>query len=249
MSTKIPLNKIAELTAATTGEDVTTTLRFIKDLFSIVEDEVAKGNDVKIDGLGVFAKSTASNEPISFHPDIEYAARLNEAFSMFSPVELNEEVTEAQLEEATPDDNKKDVAEENESLQEPEITSPTEEGVKEEVSEEVMQEPTEIVELPSVPEIEEATTTTDSESTAEATAPLLEDPVVDDEQPAPVEPCEEIYIPEDEEVEYVVVHKTKSKFFIGFLLGLIVGFACGVIAFLLYIVRELNVQVEDVFPF
>lgn len=256
MSTKIPLSRIAELTAAATGESQPTTLRFIKDLFSIVEDEVSKGNDVAIEGLGVFSGSDIPGEPVSFRSDDEYAARLNEAFAMFSPVELNTEVTEEQLAEADADEPKEDDVEKRE-----EVTAQSDENVNEvpdasedvpaKVPDDIIRESIEIVELPAIPdksdsvkvdETEPETNEPTTETILESTETILE------ETPQIPKDNSENYIPEDEE-EYVVVRKSGSKFFIGLLLGLIVGFACGVIAFLLYIVRTLNVQVEDVFPF
>lgn len=50
-------------------------------------------------------------------------------------------------------------------------------------------------------------------------------------------------------MEYVVVRKSKSRFWLGLILGLLLGFATGVISFLAYIVKILDIQVENVFPF
>ena len=62
------------------------------------------------------------------------------------------------------------------------------------------------------------------------------------------EPTSNDEIPE-EEMEYVVVRKSKSRFWLGLILGLLLGFATGVISFLAYIVKILDIQVENVFPF
>jgi len=246
---KIPLNKIAEITATETGENQATILQFIKDLFSIVSEEVSKGNDVRIDGLGTFMKSNVLNEPIQFIPDGKFSAQLNEAFAMFSPVELNEEVTDQILSEA-------DKTAESETMTEPEEKTGSEisldnttdtnratdssegKSSETELSEpESISESEEIIEIPEIPI---APQVKDSESSTEIE--------LDSDNEPPVEIEESDFIPE-EEVEYVVVRKSKSRFFLGFTLGIILGFAIGVIAFFAYIVRILHVQVEDVFPF
>lgn len=51
---------------------------------------------------------------------------------------------------------------------------------------------------------------------------------------------------EEEEVEYVVVRKQKSHFWTGLLIGFILGFAIGVIAYLCYMLQILKLPVEDI---
>lgn len=285
MNSRIPLNRIAELTAISTNSDNAVCLQFIKDLFSIVEEEVSRGNEVAIPGLGIFAKSGEIDEPISFIPDEDFAGRINEAFAMFAPVELHDGVTEKELSEA-------DIHEETESIIEPELTEVTEsvespsvflecrdtEGPDESQSEtatihecgvevaesvestdlpdsqeitepedeQIPEDPSSGVDLPetSGEEILETVSLEELDSEIAAEEIELPDAIVD----LKPEPTSNDEIPE-EEMEYVVVRKSKSRFWLGLILGLLLGFAAGVISFLAYIVKILDIQVENVFPF
>lgn len=286
MNSRIPLNRIAELTAISTNYDNAVCLQFIKDLFSIVEEEVSRGNEVAIPRLGIFAKSGEIDEPISFIPDEDFAGRINEAFAMFSPVELHDGVTEKELSEA-------DIHEETESVIESELTEITEssespsgslecrditDGPSESQSETVTVheceiEVTESVESADIPDSQDMTEPEEEqipedapsgvalpETTGEENSEIvsleesgseiateeieLPDAIVD----LKPEPTSNDEIPE-EEMEYVVVRKSKSRFWLGLILGLLLGFAAGVISFLAYIVKILDIQVENVFPF
>lgn len=286
MNSRIPLNRIAELTAISTNSDNAVCLQFIKDLFSIVEEEVSRGNEVEIPGLGIFAKSGEIDEPISFIPDEDFAGRINEAFAMFSPVELHDGVTEKELSEA-------DIHEETESVIESELTEITEssespsgslecrditDGPAESQSETVTVheceiEVTESVESADIPysqdmtELEEEQIpedapsgvalpeTTGEENSETVSLEELGSEIATEEIELPdvtvdlkPEPTSDDEIPE-EEMEYVVVRKSKSRFWLGLILGLLLGFAAGVISFLAYIVKILDIQVENVFPF
>lgn len=286
MNSRIPLNRIAELTAISTDSDNAVCLQFIKDLFSIVEEEVSCGNEVEIPGLGIFAKSGEIDEPISFIPDEDFAGRINEAFAMFSPVELHDGVTEKELSEA-------DIPEDTESVIEPELTVITESSEspsgslecrdttdaqaesqsEPEVDHEREVKVTESVESADMPDSQEITEPEDEQIPEEASSGVdlpetsgeeiletvsleeLDSEIAAEEIELPdvtvdlrPEPTSDDEIPE-EEMEYVVVRKSKSRFWLGLILGLLLGFAAGVISFLAYIVKMLDIQVENVFPF
>ncbi len=286
MNSRIPLNRIAELTAISTDSDNAVCLQFIKDLFSIVEEEVSRGNEVEIPGLGIFAKSGEIDEPISFIPDEDFAGRINEAFAMFSPVELHDGVTEKELSEA-------DIPEDTESVIEPELTeiaesseSPsgslecrdTTDGPAESQSETVTEyecevKVTESVESADMPDSQEITEPEDEKIPEDASSGVALPETTREETSETVSleesgseiATEEIELPDaivelkpeptsndeipEEEMEYVVVRKSKSRFWLGLILGLLLGFATGVISFLAYIVKILDIQVENVFPF
>lgn len=97
MNSKIPVSNLAQKIASASQTDSDKALKFIKDLFAVIESEVAKGENVTISGLGTFAKSHSLNEPITFTPDTDFADELNEAFALFTPTELNPEVSEDEL--------------------------------------------------------------------------------------------------------------------------------------------------------
>lgn len=51
---------------------------------------------------------------------------------------------------------------------------------------------------------------------------------------------------EEEDVEYVIVRRPKSRFWVGLAIGLILGFALGVIAYIWYLIQYLQLPVEDI---
>lgn len=278
MNTKIPLSKLAEALAEATSSDTAASTQFVKDLFAIIEEEVSLGKTVYIPELGSFSKSSEPSDPIAFSPDESFAAQLNEEFAMFSPVELNDGVTEQVLDEieetseteaAEPAEAVEEVkpTEENEKIKEvieetvevkPEPAVTEEESstevkveVETEIKEQAEAEPVAKELEPSEPETTEETTDekaneeskeesakeTPAESSEKSTIIVAE--VAAEEQPSLGE------IPEQDE-EYVVVRRSKSRFGLGLVLGLILGFVLGVIAFIAYLVHFLKIPVENI---
>ena len=56
MNKKIPVSKLAELTAERAGCNAAEASQFIKDLFAIVESEIMTCGESEIAGLGKFIK-------------------------------------------------------------------------------------------------------------------------------------------------------------------------------------------------
>lgn len=289
MNEKIPVNRLAQEIAAAVGSSPSEVQQFIKDLFAYVEAEVSAGNDVSVPGLGRFSKSAVNGEPIAYEPDAEYAATLNADFEMFSPVELNDGVTEEEMEmavteeavkEAEPDTelHRQPVAE-NEAEPETELqhntgqetvfTAPasTSEdddakvGPDAEDSEDIVNEPEDTDDSEeSEVEANYAAATDKSEKVSDVKDELAVDIVTDahvetiaeeeeviTEQPeTPAAEPLMAAIPEQEE-EYVIVHGRKSRFWVGFIIGLVLGFAIGVIAFVAYLVNISVITPEKLF--
>lgn len=158
MNSKIPLSKLAQRIAAASATSNEEALKFIKDLFAVIEAEVAVGEKVVIDGLGSFAKSHSLTEPIIFTPDVEFAEELNEAFSLFSPTELNPEVTEEQLMAVASEEPESTAAEEREPEKiedNPDVVEPKEE-VSVPESDAPDDEESEMPEIPAEIKLEEA---------------------------------------------------------------------------------------------
>lgn len=270
MNAKIPVSKLAELTATASGTTSAQALQFIKDLFAIIEDELSAGESVNIEGLGTFTKSGLPGQPIAYTPDPDFAQELNEEFSVFSPVELHDEVTtemlesvetpeetdspqpESQLEEKLPDSElppelPADLTEDHQNTEgqikcenptadeaNPKTATPAtlldvKVETKPTVEENIIVEKLEPAPEQILVEIPGNTIKDDVSSTAEVK-----------EKPEPAK-----FIPEDEE-EYVVVRRQKSRFGLGFILGLLLGFALGIIAFLAYLISELNIPLENI---
>lgn len=289
MNEKIPVNRLAQEIAAAVGSSPSEVQQFIKDLFAYVEAEVSAGNDVSVPGLGRFSKSAVNGEPIAYEPDAEYAATLNADFEMFSPVELNDGVTEEAMEmavteeavkESEPDTelHRQPVAE-NEAEPETELqyntgqetvfTAPaaTSEdddakvGPDAEDSEDIVKEPEDANDSEeSEDEANHAAATDKSEKVSDVKDELAVDIVTDahvetiaeeeeviTEQPeTPAAEPLMAAIPEQEE-EYVIVHGRKSRFWVGFIIGLVLGFAIGVIAFVAYLVNISVITPEKLF--
>jgi DNA translocase ftsK len=287
MNEKIPVNRLAQEIAASVGSSPSEVQQFIKDLFAYVEAEVSAGNDVSVLGLGRFSKSAVNGEPIAYEPDAEYAATLNADFEMFSPVELNDGVTEEAMEmavteeavkEAEPDTelHRQSVAE-NEPEPEaelqhntapeaiftaPDATSEDDAEVEPDAedSEDIVNEPEDTDDSEeSEDEANHAAATDKSEKVSDVKEELAVDIVTDAhvetiaeeeviaEQPeTPATEPLMAAIPEQEE-EYVIVHGRKSRFWMGFIIGLVLGFAIGVIAFVAYLVNISVITPEKLF--
>lgn len=287
MNEKIPVNRLAQEIAAAVGSSPSEVQQFIKDLFAYVEAEVSAGNDVSVPGLGRFSKSAVNGEPIAYEPDAEYAATLNADFEMFSPVELNDGVTEEAMEMAVTEEAVKEAetdtgphlqpVAENEPEPEPETelqqnTGPetiftaatSEDDAKVEPdaedSEDIVNEPEETDDSEeSEDEANHAAATDKSEKVSDVKDELAVDIVADAhvetiaeeeviaEQPeTPAAAPLMAAIPEQEE-EYVIVHGRKSRFWVGFIIGLVLGFAIGVIAFVAYLVNISVITPEKLF--
>lgn len=86
----VNLPSLISLVSAQTGIDSVIVRRFIHDFFTTIESELVSGESVTIDGLGQFAFSDNSATPVVFKVDERLAALVNEPFSVFKPVVLND---------------------------------------------------------------------------------------------------------------------------------------------------------------
>lgn len=292
MNEKIPVNRLAQEIAAAVGFSPSEVQQFIKDLFAYVEAEVSAGNDVSVPGLGRFSKSAVNGEPIAYEPDAEYAATLNADFEMFSPVELNDGVTEEAMEMAVTEEAVKEAEPDTELHQQPVAENEAEPetglqhntgqetvftapaatsedddakvGPDAEDSEDIVNEHEDADDsAESEDEANHAAATDKSEKVSDVKDELAVDIVTDAhvETIAEEEEEEEVIteqpetpaaeplmaaIPEQEE-EYVIVHGRKSRFWVGFIIGLVLGFAIGVIAFVAYLVNISVITPEKLF--
>ncbi|MCM1319131.1 MAG: HU family DNA-binding protein [Muribaculaceae bacterium] len=116
MNNKISLPELSEAVARTTGYNANACELFLRELFAVVAETVAAGENVKIKGIGSF-KSTIveerksvnvntgeqmlipSHRKVTFSPEKALAETINAPFAIFEPVELNDEVTEGMLSE------------------------------------------------------------------------------------------------------------------------------------------------------
>ena len=152
MNNKISLPELSEAVARTTGYNVKACELFLRDLFAVVAETVAAGENVKIKGIGSF-KSTMveerksvnvntgeqmvipSHRKVSFSPEKALAEAINAPFAIFEPVELNDDVTDQMLldTDIEPDNNtdeSQNALTESEPIADEVITGNTAEVVK-----------------------------------------------------------------------------------------------------------------------
>lgn len=99
MSETLNLPKLIMRLASEAGCDPAEARRFLHRFFAEIEDSLLEGENITIKGIGTFCLSEDAAHPIKYLADEELAAIANEPFAAFSAVELNDDVTEEELNE------------------------------------------------------------------------------------------------------------------------------------------------------
>ena len=100
MST-MSLPQLIDALIATGIADSATIRNFIKEFTAIIEGTLARGESVSVKGIGTFhAVEVADELYIEFAPDATLAETVNAPFSIFEPVELPDNLTDADMEAA-----------------------------------------------------------------------------------------------------------------------------------------------------
>ena len=99
MNETITLPKLISLVAQATDCTPAEARKFVHDFFALIEQTLSEGEMVTIKGVGTFARTDNPAAPVKFQADDELAAAVNEPFSVFQAVELNDGVTEDMLQE------------------------------------------------------------------------------------------------------------------------------------------------------
>lgn len=100
MST-ISLPQLIDALIATGIADSATIRNFIQEFTAIIEGTLARGESVSVKGIGTFhAVEVADELYIEFAPDATLAETVNAPFSIFEPVELPDNLTDADMETA-----------------------------------------------------------------------------------------------------------------------------------------------------
>lgn len=100
MNRKITFPQLADAVARLTSGTPATAELFLKHLFELISDTLAKGETVTVKGIGTFTPGDNPGSPVTWTPDKELAEAVNEPFAFFDPVPLGEGVTEDTLEAA-----------------------------------------------------------------------------------------------------------------------------------------------------
>lgn len=102
MNSTITLPEIADALAAAAGIDRDKATRFVVQLFSAVEAQLATSRKAHLPGIGTF---TNTPDGLVFVPDTELASAINAPFAIFAPVELSpEDASRFEVEEKTPEE-------------------------------------------------------------------------------------------------------------------------------------------------
>lgn len=100
MST-MSLPQLIDALIATGIADSVTIRNFIQEFTAIIEGTLARGESVSVKGIGTFhAVEVADELYIEFAPDATLAETVNAPFSIFEPVELPDNLTDADMETA-----------------------------------------------------------------------------------------------------------------------------------------------------
>ena len=99
MNETITLPKLISFVAQATDCTPAEARKFVHDFFALIEQTLSEGEMVTIKGVGTFARTDNPAAPVKFQADDELAAAVNEPFSVFQAVELNDGVTEDMLQE------------------------------------------------------------------------------------------------------------------------------------------------------
>lgn len=100
MNRKITFPQLADAVARLISGTPATAESFLKHLFELISDTLAKGETVTVKGIGTFTPGDNPDSPVTWTPDKELAEAVNEPFAFFDPVPLGEGVTEDTLEAA-----------------------------------------------------------------------------------------------------------------------------------------------------
>lgn len=244
MNRKIPLRVLAESVAEATGMSMDASQQFIKDAFSLIGDELKNGETVDFPGLGVFSVSQNHDCPVSFKAAPQIADDLNAPFAMFEPMVMGENVSEEELNAIIVDDDNSTasaISVDAESLTSvPEISeerlecdiesNPDEDGTRSDVvGIEMDVEPSSMAiaieeELPTENMLDAVADESDEEPCVSEDSFQLDENVQNPER--------NHYIEEDDEEYVTETEPQSSRFWIGFIVGLLAGLLIGAIGFI-----------------
>lgn len=242
--TKISIQQLASLIPDSVfGSDEETKTAFVRLVFETISGRLADGESVDVPGLGRFHCTGDAANPLLFDQDKTFAQTVNAPFASFRPEPLAAEVTESMLEE----------------------TAPAVEGVAEAAVEEPEETSAVVVAEPETPAVEEVTVVEEQSSiqepvveetaSAAVTAEQADEPVSAPQETTPApEQATPAYTPEpvyedepavneeepDTEIAAAELSTGNSRFSSGFFCGFIAGLAVGAIAFLVYIIIDIN---------
>lgn len=92
MNNTITLPEFAEQIAALTSIDRATAEKFVHAFFNHIENALAVSENVTVNGIGTFSRTSDHDNPVCFTPDSSLATAINQPFEIFEPVEISDGV-------------------------------------------------------------------------------------------------------------------------------------------------------------
>lgn len=97
MNHTITLPELVKLLSTATNCSEATAQQFVTELFSTIGDALSEGKSVKVKNIGTFAPDALNRGEIKYLPDADLAEAVNHPFAFFEPVELDDELTDDEL--------------------------------------------------------------------------------------------------------------------------------------------------------
>lgn len=242
MNKKLPLRSLAENVSNRTGIEFESSQTFVKTMFNLVGEQLLHGEVVAINGIGEFSSSHNPEEPIRFTVDPLLFDELNAPFSMFNSVDIPIDIDYKELIDLSNESSEKSEIQ-TEDIEESTISNEfPSENIDTAKSEEVVDVVAPIQSEEIEPLVNSENVSQEPEINTEIGCEDVQINVSGEEAENYIDPAIEVessIIPEEEEefIEFCEVDENapKSKFGLGFLLGLISGLIVGALCFVGYI--------------
>lgn len=245
MNNKISLKNFAEVLSKELNISEEESEVFIKQLFETISAELKAGNEVYLDGIGTFSLTNEGSEPVEFTADKEFADAVNSQFAIFAPMQLDDDASDKELYTIVEPDNTDD---RDSELIETDIIEQTPTVVIRKNEAPVLMPATDPIPMQStevVPFVESSQVIVppvplrDVQSAPEqpTNSSVHQVPVV---PPPPTNETQSLNESETENNMEDYATQPRSKFGLGFFVGLIIGLAIGILALCAYILYFVN---------
>lgn len=97
MNNRIILQQLAESIALSTNTDKATAEALLREITDLVSSELSAGRRISIPGIGTFARGLSDENPVIWQPEQDMADAVNEPFTAFEPVVLDDALTDDML--------------------------------------------------------------------------------------------------------------------------------------------------------
>lgn len=173
MNESINLPRLITLLSRQAECDPAVARRYLHHFFSTIEAELMRGESVTIDGIGCFVPTDDTAHPVKFLADPELAAIANEPFSAFEAIELADDVTEDELNEA--EATEQEVHEQAAQSEQPEPALPEQPEAPKQTESSEHSETSDESDMSDRSDMSDTSETAETIETTEATEEVVED--------------------------------------------------------------------------